>query len=297
MPLRVLLPLLLLSAGVFLVATENLTLFFRIPAATPHVHSPNMTTLSLDDFPQPSPHPWQLGDPQTYAYDSLFCTGAGRPYTHNPPSISRLLQVGPAPIRLLTTIVNPYDEERNILHCSRTYTQGESARLAFDVAEGYTFNWAVNDIPCMSVHKLHSPDGRHSADHYEMGHPLGFMNDTQAWMFTHVTLTLTYHLFHDHGHAILLAPMSRTQRPDNPQTWLTVTDAYVTPSNPVLLTGDKQTITWTLDLDWLPTDVALASRWDAHLNVASGYLFAHAQVRARIFDTTLRAEVPCTTHL
>lgn len=267
--LRVLVPLMLLTTGAFLLVNENLTAFFRVPGVAPHLYPINETRLTIEGAPMTSKA--HRGEPLPYDGET-FCADESREReveNSRRPTLTRLWKDVLAPTHIAVLAVSPNSAgpaSKGGTLCTTTLATGHKDEgpyldeLIKLIEMGYHFNWIVDGVPCLSVHKLSSRDGKHMVDRYELGHALGYVTRGQVWVFTHVQITLNYYTLHERPHPLKAAVHDRGQ------TWISISDVHIVPSRPqLLMRNTSATIVWTYGVDWRPSSVALTTSWDAYL--------------------------------
>uniref|UniRef100_A0A6U3B0H5 Transmembrane 9 superfamily member n=1 Tax=Lotharella globosa TaxID=91324 RepID=A0A6U3B0H5_9EUKA len=182
--------------------------------------------------------------------------------------------------------------------CRKFYKQGELKQFADKIKEEYRINWIVDNLPAATkfyTQEITADGEMEYSTHYEKGFALGFMGGEAipgtlpdvAYVHNHVRLNLYYHEDSNSfkGFRIVafeVEPYSVKHEIDG--EWkgdhtklLTCTPLHkvaagMVPQAVSGLTGEDEEVIWTYDVQWAPSSVKWASRWDLYLKMTDSQI-------------------------
>ena len=111
---------------------------------------------------------------------------------------------------------------------------------------------------------------------YDYGYRLGFVKDGKTYVNNHLAFKLHYHEYMPGKYRVVgfeVQPSSRdyakgkptADGKECPATSEVRNVKGITSFQPQLITDDAKGILWTYSVDWSPSDIPWASRWDVYL--------------------------------
>lgn len=166
-------------------------------------------------------------------------------------------------------------EECQIL-CRKVYSEKEVSKFKKMIKEEYKVHWIIDNLPAsMRLYDREHPD----AEHFDSSFPLGVRVETDKksvsyYLYNHISFTI---LFHENPSqfigsrvvGFIVEPFSVKHEYEG--TWPAPlkscnsnkrVEHFDAPQ--ALLSSDLEVV-WTYDVNWVPSDIPWASRWDVFL--------------------------------
>lgn len=185
-------------------------------------------------------------------------------------------------------IINMLTEQYCKMLCQKTLTKVDAKRLAMHVKYGYHNNWIIDNLPSAAI--MRNSDGD-ELRRFAGGFPIGFINtntkDVKAYIYNHVNIYIDYHQYDtttDDFRVVgfSVEPISIKHKFQGAYEW-NGTDqegwsktlescpdsgTHTSRSNVLEVQEIRpgETILYTYDVIWKPSNVAWSSRWDIYLN-------------------------------
>eukprot|EP01096_Ripella_sp_DP13-Kostka_P010328 TRINITY_DN4044_c0_g1_i1.p1 TRINITY_DN4044_c0_g1~~TRINITY_DN4044_c0_g1_i1.p1 ORF type:complete len:653 (-),score=306.02 TRINITY_DN4044_c0_g1_i1:177-2075(-) len=157
--------------------------------------------------------------------------------------------------------------------CKLDYTSKDLAAFEERVRQEYRVNWILDNLPAAVKKTLIDVNGMRSTI-YELGFPLGVVENDVAYLHNHVHLKIIYHTSPEYeGRRIVgfeVEPQSIQHGAfdvNNPSSY---PESCVKPTNWQAVSGhtDAASITFTYSVEWeLNPDIKWSSRWDVYLKM------------------------------
>jgi len=157
--------------------------------------------------------------------------------------------------------------------CSHTLTKGDVSKLKEAILEGYSHNWIIDNLPAASV----TVDDVYQTTYYSRGFLVGMTDEKQETfaLHNHVRIFLDYHqkegqnAFRVVGFRVrpysIDHKVAEGSKGDTPT--LSTCDGIDAGSTAPAQIKEGAVIYYTYDVQWEPSDVRWASRWDIYLNM------------------------------
>jgi transmembrane 9 superfamily protein 2/4 len=221
-----------------------------------------------------------------YDYYSLpFCTPEGD-VAQNPENLGEILSgdmIENSPYEL-----NMLLHENCRILCRKEYRAEELNQFARKVRARYNVNWIIDNIPATTKHFVDT------GVYYEKGFPLGFVGNKYtlanaklnvAYLNNHISIKMFYHIS-EGNHKIVgfeVEPFSVAHQLSGdwkgPAESKLLTCEYnqhhsqelraQALEGPEVKLDDYKTIYWTYDVNWEPSNIKWASRWDVFLKMTN----------------------------
>lgn len=157
--------------------------------------------------------------------------------------------------------------------CQLPLKAEEKDTLKSMIRDEYLVNWIVDNLPAATRYVRR---GKTSGSTFMNGFPVGIDKNDRFYVHNHVKLILFYHTSPEEfqGHRIVgfeVEPHSMTQKTSGEGKSLSAT-CQEDSVYPVFDLDMHNEIVYTYDVQWTPSDLRWASRWDNYLKMASGQI-------------------------